>query len=342
VTGKAAVPPERPDRSADLSFATRALVRSLRRVRTEQALAVDGLDVAPVHDLRVALRRCRSLAEGFSDLNPHPKWRHLRKACKGLLQGLADLRDTQVTEEWVRRLGLDKGPAGAALMDSLDAERRHARRSARRTLKYFSAKRWKRWSRSLPERAERISASEAHFSRLALRRLSQARERERHWRQSRSRQAAHHLRVALKRFRYLVESFLPDQKTAWSVDLRRLQGFLGDIHDLDVLRQRVLPMLRGKEAGDETRSRWLGKIERARNHAVESYWKAVVLKSGSRRPDAGSRTLWDRWEKKLRQLAGVTFPISEGPSRSAARQAPPAARKSSPHPGRPRRLSAAR
>jgi len=336
------VPPERPHRSANLSFAARALARSLRRVRTEQALAVDGLAVEPIHDLRVALRRSRSLAEGFSDLNPHPKWRHLRKACKDLLQGLTELRDTQVMEEWVHRLGLDKGPAGAALVNSLDVDRRNARRSARRTLAHFSGKRWKRWSRRLPERAERISASQAHFARLALRRLAQAHERERHWRQSRSRQAAHHLRVSLKRFRYLVESFLPEQKVAWSLDLRRLQGSLGDIHDLDVLRQRVLPMFRAEAARGRTRSRWLGKIERARNQAVESYWQAVVLKSGSRRPGAGSRTVWDRWEKKLRQLAGITSPISEVPSQSAAKQGPPAARKNSPYPGRPRRLSGAR
>jgi CHAD domain-containing protein len=336
------VPPKHPDRSADLSFATRALERSLRRVRTEQALALDGLAVGPVHDLRVALRRCRSLAEGFSELNPHPKWRHLRKACKDLLDGLAELRDTQVMEESVRRLGLDKGPAGAALLSSLDDERRHARRAARRTLADFSVKRWKRWSRRLPERAERISASDAHFARLALRRLARARERERHWRRSRSRRAAHHLRVALKRFRYLVESFLPEQKAAWSLDLRRLQGWLGDIHDLDVLRRRVLPMVRSEAVRGETRSRWLGRIERARNQAVENYQRAVVLKSVSRSTGAPCRTLWDRWEKKLKQLAGVTFPISEGPSQSAARQVPRAARKNFPHPGRLPRPSAAR
>ena len=137
-------------------MAARALKRSLRRVRTEQALAADGLKPGPVHDLRVALRRCRSLAERFSDLNPHPVWRHLRKACKDLLRGLADLRDTQVEEAWVRRLGLGRGPAGAASMSSLEVERRHARRSARRALADFPGKRWKRWSRRLPERAGRI------------------------------------------------------------------------------------------------------------------------------------------------------------------------------------------
>ncbi len=334
--------PQRPNRSANLSFAARALERSLRRVRTEQALALDGLAVGPVHDLRVALRRCRSLAERFSDLNPHPVWRHLRKASRDLLQGLAELRDTQVIEEWVRRLGLDKGPAGAAFMSSLEVQRRHARHSARKALADFPGKRWKRWSRRLPKRAARIHASQEHFARLALRRLTEARERERYWRKSKSRQAAHRLRIALKRLRYSVESFLPEQQAPWGADLKRLQGLLGDVHDLDVLRRRILRMFRAEGARRETRGRWLGKIERARSQAVEEYWRAIVLKSPSRRPGAASRTLWDRWEKKLAQIAGFTFPVSEGPSGSAAKPASPAARKNSPHRGRPRRLSGAR
>ena len=330
--------PKRSDRSPNLPLAALALKGSLRRVRTEHALAADGLAPEPVHDLRVVLRRCRSLAEVIFELDPHPSWRHLRKACKNLLGGLADLRDTQVVEQWARRLGLDKGPAGAAFMTSLDVERRHARRAARRTLTDFSGRRWKRWNHRLPERAGRMLISEAHFAKLALRPLSEARGRERYWRKSRSRRAAHRLRVALKRFRYLVESVLPEQKAAWSFDLRRLQGLLGDIHDLDVLRQRVLRRSRVQAVRGAVRNKWLGKIERARSEAVEKYWQAVVLKPASLRPAARQRTLWDRWEKKLTQLAGITSPISEEPSGSAAKQAPPAVRKNSPSPGRPRRL----
>lgn len=335
------VSPENTDRLAHLSVAARALDRSLRRVRTEQALAVDGLAPEPVHDLRVALRRCRSLAEGFSVLNPHPGWRHLRKACKELLRGLAELRDAQVTDEWVCRLGLNKRPAGAALVADLARGQRHGHRAARRALADFSRKRWKRWRRRLPRRAQQITAGNAHFARLALRRLAESRELECCWRKSRSGKAAHQLRVGLKRFRYLVESFLPPQRAAWGRDLKRLQGLLGDVHDLDVLRARILQFLRGENLPSETREAWLGKIEKARGEAVARYWAAVVLKPPSGRPVDRPRTLWDRWQKKLTQLAGVTFPIAAEPSRSVSRRASPAARKNSRYPGRPRRLSAA-
>lgn len=316
-----------------------SLERALRRVRREQSLAIQHLAPEPVHDLRIALRRCRSLAEGFSELNPHPYWRHLRKACKDLLDGMAELRDSQVVEEWARRLGFDQGAPGTSLLDSLEGDERRARRRARKTLAHFSRKRWKRWRRRLPKHAEGIAAPEAHFARLALGRLKKARELEDYWRIHKSRHAAHRLRVALKRFRYTVESFLPGH-AAWSADLKNLQGLLGTIHDLDVLRQRILPLARA-ESATQQREKWLAKIDATRSKAAGEYWRSVVLK-----PVAGARlqprTLWDRWERALSKLAGVTFPVLEEPSPSKATRVSRAGRRSSRFQGRPRRLSAAR
>src|SRR3984957_20361266 len=51
----------------------------------------------PVPDLRVALRRCRSLADGLMALDPDPAW-------KRLVQRLGALRDVQVMMEWVEKL----------------------------------------------------------------------------------------------------------------------------------------------------------------------------------------------------------------------------------------------
>ena len=58
----------------------------------------------PVHDLRVALRRCRSLADGLMALDPDPDWKAMKKAGKGLFQRLGALRDVQVMMEWVEKL----------------------------------------------------------------------------------------------------------------------------------------------------------------------------------------------------------------------------------------------
>src|SRR3979409_727973 len=58
----------------------------------------------PVHDLRVALRRCRSLADGLCAIDPDPDWKAMKKAGKRLFQRLGDLRDVKVMMEWIEKL----------------------------------------------------------------------------------------------------------------------------------------------------------------------------------------------------------------------------------------------
>jgi CHAD domain-containing protein len=367
------VPPNKTPGDSPNDSLSRSLERALRRVSKEQALAADDLAPEPIHDLRVALRRCRSLAEGFSELNPRPEWRHLQKACKNLLDAMAPQRDIQVSEEWARRLGFDKTNPGQSLSQSFEAQQHAARHAARRALRHFSRKRWKRWRRRLPKLAKRIAAPQALLARLAMRRLKRAHELENRWRLHPSHKSAHRLRVALKRFRYTVESFLPG--AAWGADLKTLQDLLGNVHDLDMLRQRVFAASRAKALQPQQRDRWLETIERSRRKAVAAYWRAIILKPSPRmrglaghvgsgfsptgrakaRPDtvspqvsprvaseAHAATLWNRWGKKLGRLAGVTFPILEGPSPSRAKQASRAAPSNFRSRGRPRPLSAAR
>jgi hypothetical protein len=49
----------------------------------------------------------------------------------------------------------------------------------------------------------------------------------------------HALRVVLKRFRYAVESLLPERSVVWDEGLERVQSVLGEIHDLDNLSARM-------------------------------------------------------------------------------------------------------
>src|SRR5213080_1445464 len=57
-----------------------------------------------VHDLRVALRRCRSMADGLMSMIPDPAWKKMKKAGKRLFQRLGDLRDTHIMLEWIEKL----------------------------------------------------------------------------------------------------------------------------------------------------------------------------------------------------------------------------------------------
>ena len=58
----------------------------------------------PVHDLRISLRRCRSVADGMMAMDPDRDWKAMKKAGKKLFQQLGALRDVQIMMEWIEKL----------------------------------------------------------------------------------------------------------------------------------------------------------------------------------------------------------------------------------------------
>ena len=85
----------------------------MERVLVECDRAAAGFAADPVHDLRVALRRCRSLADGLMAIDPDPSWKEMKKAGKKLFRALGELRDMQVLEEWILKLGAPSDSAAA-------------------------------------------------------------------------------------------------------------------------------------------------------------------------------------------------------------------------------------
>src|SRR5580700_12258040 len=77
----------------------------------EMADAVqEGWKAKDVHDLRVALRRCRTMADALSEVNPDRGWRELKKVSRKLFRALGALRDTQVEQEWLKKLSAPGDP----------------------------------------------------------------------------------------------------------------------------------------------------------------------------------------------------------------------------------------
>ena len=58
-----------------------------------------------IHDLRVALRRCRTMADALDEVNPHPGWHKMKASSRGLFHALGDLRDVQIEKSLARKLG---------------------------------------------------------------------------------------------------------------------------------------------------------------------------------------------------------------------------------------------
>ena len=240
----------------------------MARVLEECEHVAADFSADPVHDLRVSLRRCRSMADGMIAMDPDREWKAMKKAGKQLFQRLGALRDVQIMMEWIEKLhpSQAEGPGGIAsskdsaasgsageggpaalsltgliptptqaLLQVLRAREVEQKQEARAALQEFDRKEWKRWSTSLPVRAARIRPGSAVFKHLALERWTAARELHTRALRNRSQIAFHTLRIGIKRFRYIVENFLPIEHKAWSNDLKHMQDLLGEVHDLDVL-----------------------------------------------------------------------------------------------------------
>ena len=189
----------------------------------------------PVHDLRVALRRCCSMADGIAAIDPDPAWKEMKKAGKRLFRRLGELRDVHVMQEWVHRLDTPRRSSHRPAAAVFAARETQLQAGSMQALSEFDRKQWQRWSRSLPRRMARFRPGSLIFRHLALERWTEAHKLHRQALRNGSPAAFHRLRIGIKRFRYIVENFLPEQHAAWSDDLKHMQDLLGEIHDLDVL-----------------------------------------------------------------------------------------------------------
>jgi CHAD domain-containing protein len=259
----------------------------MRRVPEECQQAGTDLAPDPVHDLRVALRRCRSLADGLMAIDPDPAWKRMKKTGRVLFRSLGDLRDVQVMMEWVKKLGPANDPESQALLDLLARREQEHKITAAEAIRSFDLHQWRKWSRELPRRAARVKPGSLVFKHLALERWIEAHELHRRALRNRSQVSLHQLRIGIKRFRYIVENFLPQQHAAWSNDLKELQDLLGDLHDLDVLWATATQV--NAFADPESRRRWHEIIHEAREKRVERYRERMV----------GPTSLWNVWRDEL-------------------------------------------
>ncbi|HVB85134.1 MAG TPA: CHAD domain-containing protein [Candidatus Dormibacteraeota bacterium] len=211
----------------------------MNRVVDRAAKVPRSFDIDEIHDLRVAIRRCRTMADALSEVNPSPGWRKLKKATGAMFHTLGELRDVQVMVTWLKKLGPASDPVRRQLLRLLARRENHCRDAAVEALDAFDRKDWKKLTRKLDSKAGFFPLESVVFQRLALARLNQAAELYQQARRKRSIAAWHRLRIAIKRFRYVVDNFLPARYEAWADDLKRVQDLLGEAHDLDVLRAAV-------------------------------------------------------------------------------------------------------
>lgn len=286
--------------------------QALKELQSVRSLA--SMDA--VHDLRVAIRRCRSVAAAMEEIDTDPAWREMRKAARKLFRALGALRDAQVMDERVKKLGPETDPVRAHLQNSFEAKEPQLRQEALRGVEKFDAKLWKHLARTLRQRSRLVPAGSLAAECLALERFESAKELHAKALRTEKPKPWHALRIGLKRFRYTVESLLPEEYAVWGDNLKRVQDLLGEIHDLDVLSDLVK-----KSEFVETEDSlnvWDEVIGHERQQYIRTYRQLTL----------GKTSLWNIWRAGL-PTNGRVEAAAEARLRATARAVDPHAGRTS-------------
>ena len=263
-----------------LSFWMDRVIKEMENLRSSP-------DTDAVHDLRVAIRRCRSVAAVMEEVDPDPAWPAMRKVARKLFRGLGALRDAQVMDEWVKKLAPETDPVRTHLQTAFESNEPSLRENALRVADKFDQKSWKRLERALRQRSRLVPAGSLAAECLALERFETARDLHAKALRTEKSKPWHAMRIGLKRFRYTVENLLPEHDAAWGDNLKRLQDMLGEVHDLDVLAE-VVRKSDFLETEDSLKL-WQEIIGRERHERIETYRQLTL----------GKTSLWNIWRSGL-------------------------------------------
>ena len=281
------------------SVPKRGLRESMERVLRELETVRKDPAPDPVHDLRVAIRRCRSVGAVFQEVDPDSAWNELRRVPRKLFRRLGALRDAQVMDDWVKHLAPEGDPLRAKLHSNFIDTEPDLRDHALRSVEKFDIKSWTRLEQKLRRRVRLVPPSSLAAQCLAVERIDEARELHARAQRTDNPAAWHELRIGIKRFRYTVENLLPNHYVLWSKNLKRLQDLLGEVHDLDVLAALLKDVVAKNVPDDESAQHaltdahhvWQEIIHRERTERVETYRQLTL----------GKTSLWNDWRHGLPQ-----------------------------------------
>jgi CHAD domain-containing protein len=310
------------DQHRALSYSMDRVLEELENLRLAPRDALANNDV--VHDLRVSIRRCRSLAEVLEDVDPDPAWREMRQSARKLFHGLGALRDSEVMRAWVEKLATAQDPIAAQLLSEFSTREPQLRQQALRAARKFDEKKWKRLERHLRRRSRLVPLGGLAAECLVLQRFEAAREQHARAMRTEKSRPWHTLRKSVKQFRYTVESLLPEHHAGWRENLKRLQDLLGDIHDFDVLAECVDAVSIDEASAENlvsARLAWRERLAAERAQRMATYRQLMT----------GTTNLWSSWRHAL--------PHGERLQAAALARLRVTARAADPHPHRSARTA---
>lgn len=228
-------------------------------------------DDQAVHDLRVAVRRTRTVLEAGREVFGRFRADEARRSLRDVQRATGALRDEEVLLDLVTSFGLDRADVRAWIEVRRRRERRlrgqllRAVRSGEieRALRLIDALLAFRVKPSRERRLEKFArravlGGQRDVTRLGAPSLEDA-------------TALHQLRIAHKRLRYTVETFaeaLPESVRALAPVAARYQARLGALHDVDVA---IASVRRARALTDPARTALLQALHGARLQRASAF-----------------------------------------------------------------------
>jgi CHAD domain-containing protein len=256
-------------------LAAKLVALDARLVDVTPRVLASGDDEEAVHDLRVGLRRTRTVLEVGRPVLGRFYADEVRRALKEIMDATGALRDEEVLRALIGSLGVTHPDAATWLAGRARRERR-LRGALVRLVREGKLDQGRRLLEALlafrvnPERDRRLSK----FARRAVEEARRGVDRRRGARVT-DMEALHRLRIAYKRLRYTAETFddaLPSDLSALAQPAARFQGRLGDLHDVDVA---IGCVRRARSLSLEGREELLAALDREREVRLAGYLKEV-------------------------------------------------------------------
>jgi CHAD domain-containing protein len=236
-----------------------------------------------VHELRVATRRLIAQLVLLSCVSRNPSLEKTRRILKRRLAALGGLRDAQVQRSFVGR-EITRFPELALLRKYLERQERRLAKTAAAKVGRWKTRKIEKWVEALGE-----ELADGHGGARAQNRLTDAvlgatvgafadAVERRQTIDLADLSTVHRMRVAFKRFRYMVESLSPDVTGLSKRQLRALayyQRKMGILQDLEVLQHCVAGYLREQPMAESLMGPFGRYLQRRRSRALKSFLKSA-------------------------------------------------------------------
>ncbi len=281
-----------------------AVPRVLTKARDRQNSAEH--DDEAIHDLRVGIRRLRTLLKMSRDLFGRWHTDVVREAFAQVMRATGELRDEEVLEETLE--GAAEGPEYGDWLDQRRTREAKLRGNVLARIERGDLDRARLLLKALlvfpiePDRNVEL----AKFARRTVERSRRKVERRRDVEVT-DVMAMHELRIAYKELRYSIELLadaLPIDARAQLEPATVFQKRLGELHDVDVAIEVVH---RAKGLNHATRQQALNSLAAKREKRVNKYLRELdPLGAGARRESSGARQVTGNASSELEPALDAT------------------------------------